>query len=277
MMWQALRSHWPEYCMEAAGLAVFMVSAGLFGTFLEYPGSAVHQAIADPLHRRMLMGLAMGLTAVGIVYSPWGKQSGAHINPAVTVTFWRLGKVAGWDAAFYIASQVLGGLAGVWLVVVILGNVFTQPPVTAVATVGEHGSTVAFAAEVCVSFLTMTVVLTVSNSRRWASGTGLVVGCLIVGYIAFEAPLSGFSQNPARTLASALPGGVWADIWVYLTAPFLGMLAAAEVFLALRGVSAVTCAKLHHQNERRCIFCAFQHGHSTIFDRSPASSKLLAS
>ncbi|MFQ5683048.1 MAG: hypothetical protein ACE5HC_07220 [Candidatus Binatia bacterium] len=76
--------------MEAAGLGIFMVSACTFGTILEYPASPIHQAIADPFLRRILMGLAMGLTAVGIIYSPWGKQSGAHINPAITLTFFRL-------------------------------------------------------------------------------------------------------------------------------------------------------------------------------------------
>src|SRR5215469_16431602 len=134
-MTHALRTHWPEYLMEAAGLGLFMVSAGLFGTLLEYPHSPVHRAIADPFVRRTLMGVAMGLTAVGVIYSPWGKQSGAHINPATTLTFWRLGKVAGWDAVYYAAAQFTGGLAGVLLVAAILGGRCLLPPVAAVATV----------------------------------------------------------------------------------------------------------------------------------------------
>ena len=101
-MWQALRSHWAEYLIEAAGLGFFMLSAGLFGTLLEYPHSPVRQILPDALVRRLVMAVAMAITAVAIIYSPWGKQSGAHINPAVTVTFWRLGKVATWDAVFYI-------------------------------------------------------------------------------------------------------------------------------------------------------------------------------
>jgi aquaporin Z len=62
------------------------------------------------------MGLAMGLTAVALIYSPWGQQSGSHLNPAVTLTFWRLGKVTGWDACFYILAQFLGGVVGVVLI-----------------------------------------------------------------------------------------------------------------------------------------------------------------
>lgn len=89
-MLNSLMRHWPEYLMEAAGLGTFMASACTFATILEYPGSPIQQAITDPFLRRLLMDLAMGLTAIGIIYSPWGKQLGAHINPSITLTFLRL-------------------------------------------------------------------------------------------------------------------------------------------------------------------------------------------
>ena len=103
----ALRMHWPEYLTEAAGLGLFMISACVFGTLLGHPNSPVVQAVPDALARRALMGLAMGLTAVGLICSPWGQRSGAHFNPATTLTFWRLGKVAPADAGFYMLAQVL--------------------------------------------------------------------------------------------------------------------------------------------------------------------------
>jgi aquaporin Z len=238
--------------MEAAGLGLFLVSAGLLGTLLEYPQSPVHRAIADPFVRRALMGVAMGLTAVVIIYSPWGKQSGAHINPATTLTFWRLGKVAGWDAVFYATAHFAGGLAGVLLVAAIFGDWFVE----AVATVpGAQGAAAAFVAEVAISFLLMLMVLFVSNSASIARYTGLVVGLLVAACITLEAPVSGMSMNPARTFASALPGNTWTALWVYFTAPPLGMLAAAQTYLWLRGRAAVHCAKMHHQNNKRCIFC----------------------
>lgn len=112
-MLNALKNHWPEYLIEAVGLGIFMISACAFGALLEHPKSLVRQAIADSLTRRTLMGLAMGLTSIGIVYSPWGKQSGAHLNPAVTLTFFRLGKIAKPDAIFYVLAQFIGGIAGV--------------------------------------------------------------------------------------------------------------------------------------------------------------------
>jgi aquaporin Z len=163
-MLDALRRHWPEYLMEAAGLGIFMISAGVLGTVLEYPGSPVQQAIADPFLRRILMGVAMGLTAIGIIYSPWGKQSGAHINPAVTLTFFRLGKIEPWDALFYVAAQFAGGIAGVLLVALALGHSFADPPVTYVTTLpGSGGPAIAFLAEAAISFILMFVVLVTTN------------------------------------------------------------------------------------------------------------------
>lgn len=252
-MTDALRRHWPEYLMEAFGLGVFMVSACLFAALLEHPASPVRQALGDATLRRTLMGLAMGATAAAIIYSPWGKQSGAHINPSVTLTFFRLGKVQPWDAAFYVAAQFAGGLAGVVLSALLLGPAIADPSVGYVATVpGPGGPGLAFAAEVAISFLLMLTVLSVSNSSA-ATWTGLCAAALVATYIAVEAPLSGMSMNPARSFASALPSGNWTAAWIYFVAPPLGMLLAAETYRAVRAYAA--CAKLHHQNERRCIHC----------------------
>src|SRR5712692_1020234 len=157
----ALRQHWPEYLIEAAWLGVFMVVAGICVMLLEQPGSPLHQVIASPDLRRALIGFAMGLTAVAIIYSPWGRQSGAHLNPAVTLTFWRLGKVAPADAMFYVAAQFAGGIAGTLLLSALLGNRFTLPPISAVATLpGRSGEVVAFAAEIAIAFILMATVLT---------------------------------------------------------------------------------------------------------------------
>lgn len=251
----ALRLHWPEYLMEAAGLGIFMISAAAFGTLLEYPGSPVRQAIADPFARRALMGLAMAVTAVGIIYSPWGKQSGAHLNPSVTLAFLRLGKVEPRDALFYVVAQFAGGAAGLLLAVAVLGACLADPSVNYVATLpGPSGPRVAWAAEVVISFILMFVILNVSNRARLARYTGLFAGALLLTYIAFEAPLSGMSLNPARTFASALPARLWGTLWIYLTAPPLGMLGAAQLYTMLGGVRQVHCAKLHHDNDKRCIF-----------------------
>ncbi len=252
---QPAQSHWPEYFMEAAGLGIFMMSAGLFATLLEDPGSPVHLALDSPLARRALMGLAMGLTAVALIYSPWGKRSGAHFNPAVTLTFWGLGKVAPRDAAFYVLAQLLGGLGGVLLVFLLLGSHFARPPVSFVVTVpGIAGSGVAFAAETLIAFGLMLMVLVTTNRPRLTRYTGLFAGALLAFYITIEAPFSGTGLNPARSLASALPARNMTGLWIYLIAPLLGMGLAALLYRRRSGWREVACAKLNHASNHRCIF-----------------------
>jgi aquaporin Z len=262
-MKEAITTHWPEYLMEAGGLGLFMVSACGWGTLLEYPGSPVRDAIADPNLRRALMGLLMGLTAVGLIYSPWGKRSGAHLNPSVTLTFLRLGKVAPWDALFYIVAQFVGGLLGVKVAAAVLGRALADPTVNYVATTpGARGAFIAFLAEAVISFGLMGTVLIVSNTERLARLTGVFAGVLVAAYITLEAPLSGMSMNPARTFGSALPASTWKAWWVYFTAPFLGMFLAAEAYRRIRGAQNVICAKLHHHNSARCIFrCGYRARH----------------
>ena len=205
-MTEAWKQHWPEYLIEAASLGLFMIAAFTFGTLLEHPASPLHQMIADRLSRRFLMGLAMGATAVTIIYSPWGKQSGAHINPSTTITFFRLGKVAPWDVVFYIIFQFIGGLAGALLASVVLSTWVSHPSVHYVVTTpGSAGAGIAFAAEIGISVILMTVILNVSNNTRWHKFTGLCASVLIATYITFEAPISGMSMNlgPHRCLGPA--------------------------------------------------------------------------
>jgi aquaporin Z len=251
----ALRRHWPEYLMEAAELGLFMISAGIFGTLLFHPGSPLAALLPDPLLRRALMGVIMGLTAIGLIYSPWGQQSGAHLNPAVTLTFWRLGKVATWDALFYVLAQFAGGALGVLVVLALLGAAFAEPPVSYVATVpGPHGAAAALIAESVISFGLMATVLFATNTPKLMRLTGVFAGCLVALYITLEAPFSGMSMNPARSLASALPGRLFDALWIYFVGPAAGMLLAVEAYRLVRGTSDVVCAKLNHHTHRRCIF-----------------------
>jgi len=257
-MRHAFTNHWPEYCMEAAELAIFMLAACVAAVVLFDPASAV--APASPLVQRLLMGLAMGGTAVAIIYSPLGKQSGAHFNPAVTLTYLRLGKIEPWDAGFYILFQFLGGVAGVLLAAALLGPSIEAPQVNYIVTVpGPWGVTVALLAEFAISFVLMSTVLFSSNSKRLAGWTPWLVGGLLVMFVLFEAPLSGMSMNPARTVASAWPADVWTAWWIYFASPALAMLTAAELYIRVRGFHKVHCAKLHHDARWRCIFrCGYR-------------------
>jgi len=256
----AVRRHWPEYLMEAAGLASFMLSACLFTALFEYPESPLRKAIPDPFLRRALVGIAMGLTAIAIIYSPWGQRSGAHLNPSVTLTFLSLGRIHGWDALFYVVAQFAGGLLGVVVADWMLRGILRSSAVNYAVTVpGKGGVAAAFWAEFLISGLLMATVLLVSSSETLSRLTGLFSGALIAVYVAFEAPLSGMSMNPARTFGSALPAHLWNGWWVYVTAPLAGMLVAGRLCEMARGDALTHCAKLVRAPARcrlfRCNFC----------------------
>ena len=253
-MLESIRRHWPEYLIEAAGLGVFMIAACAFGVALEHPSSPIRELL-PAFPRRALMGLAMGATAIAIIYSAWGKRSGAHINPAVTWTFFRLGKIEGWDALFYVLAQFTGGVTGVVIAVVALGALVSHPSVNYVATIpGPYGIPLAFAAEIAMSFLMMSTILFATNQPNLARFTGIFAGVLVFAFITLEAPISGMSINPARTFGSAFNAGLWTALWLYFVAPPLGMALAAEVYRRRSTSMPVRCAKLNHDNDQRCIF-----------------------
>ena len=227
---------WSHSLMEAAELGLFMLSACVFTVLLYHPHSPALAWIPNPTLRRLLMGIAMGLTAVGIIQCPWGRASGAHFNPAITLTFLRLGKIGPRDAAFYILFQFLGGIAGVGLSWLLLGAPLASPQVNFAVTIpGPLGPAAAFAAEAFMAALLMAVVLITSNRPALAPYTTYCMGCLIASYILLFAPISGFSINPARTFASAVFAHLWTSIWIYFTAPLLGMFFSAELYLRLAG------------------------------------------
>jgi len=259
-MVDAFKKHWPEYLMEATELGLFMFSACAFTVLLYHPSSPPAQTIHDGVLRRLVMGTAMGSTAIAIIFSPLGKRSGAHFNPSVTWTFFRLGKIEAWDAAFYTLFQFAGGIAGVMLASFTLGKLVSHQSVNYAATLpGSLGPALAFFAEFLISFILMSIVLAVSNTKRLARWTGVFAGALVATYITIESPLSGMSMNPARTFSSAIGAHIWMSLWIYFVAPPLGMLLAAEVYRRLNVRRTVACAKLHHNNNKHCIFrCNFE-------------------
>ena len=247
--------------MEAGELALYMFFACAFATLLQHPASPVRHFIVSAVSRRALMGLAMGAMVIAIVMTPCGKQSGGHFNPAITFTFYRLGKVQLWDALFYAAAQFSGAISGVAIATYVPRGVPGSDAVRyAVTAPGVYGNAGAFVAELTISFILMTTILFVSNRETPARYTPYLVGALYAIYITFEKPLSGMSMNPARTFGSAIHASYWHALWIHFIAPTLGMLAAGEVFLRARGGVAPYCAKLHHANNKRCIF---HHGYRT--------------
>lgn len=246
-----------EYAIEAFCLGMFMVVATIVTAIFQLPNSPIHQAIADPLLRRFLIGVIIGLTAMSIVYSPLGMRSGAHLNPSVTLTFWRLKKIRSIDACFYILAQILGAISGIWFAGLLLGMAIADPSVNYIATVpSSAGVFGAFLAEFLLSLGMMTLILQTSNHPKLSQLTGMFCGILLVGYITIAAPISGMSMNPARSLGSAIPAQAWHGFWIYCVAPPLGMIIASEIYLRMIGKKksrAELCCKLCPNSTTRCI------------------------
>ncbi len=252
---RAFEDNWPLYIFESAELAMFMISACVFTDFLFHPHYPVLCLVPNAVVRRMLMGIAMGVTAILIIHSPMGKRSGAHFNPAITLTYFRLGKIDTWDAVFYVVFQFVGGVAGVAVSALLLGSSLASPAVDYAVTVpGRYGTAAAFFAELFMAALLMGVVLWTSNRPSLAIYTSYSVGILIALYVLFFAPVSGFSINPARTTGSAVFADLWTAWWIYFIAPLLGMLVSAEIYLRIYGAERILCAKLHPNPKYRCPF-----------------------
>lgn len=248
-----MRTGWRAWAAEALAIGTFMVSAMTCTVVLEHPDSPIRQALPDATVRRALMGLAMGMTAIGLIYSPVGTLSGAHMNPAVTLAFVRLGRVGWRDAVAYIAAQFVGATAGTWAIALLFGPLASDPAVNyAVTAPGPDGPWLAALGELAISFLMLSIVLAVSARPEVMHLTGLVAGAVVAANILVEAPLSGMSMNPARSLGPALVSGQFPSFWIYVVVPLAGMQLAAALHAALatRG-----CAKLHHPSHVRCVFC----------------------
>jgi aquaporin Z len=229
-----LQQHWREYASEAAALGLFMVSATAFATLFQHPASPLTMWLPQTPVGRLPMGFAMGATAIGLMHSAFGRCSGAHMNPAVTLTFLRLGRIGAADAVAYVVAQCVGALAGSAVALVLLAGLPADRSINFIATFpGDAGVATAFVAEQAMSFGLMLTVLILSNHRRTAPYAGVAAGVLIALYIVVEAPVSGMSLNPARTLGPAILSGRFDAFWIYCTAPVLGMLSAAELFTGI--------------------------------------------
>jgi aquaporin Z len=245
--------------MEATELGSLMLSTCFFGTLLYSNDSPLNDLAVSPGIRPLLMGTAMAMTTFLIIRSPFGRRSGAHFNPAVTLTFLWLGRIHRWDAVCYVVAQFLGAVVGVLIAHQFLAERLSSAPVRYVVTLpGIHGRTIAFIAEFVLSGLLMGIVLYASNHRTLARFSPILVASLTVFYFGLSSSISGFSVNPARSFSSALFASIWQGIWIYFLAPCLGMLMSAEIYIGRTGSNRVHCAKVFHDRRSPCPFpCDF--------------------
>jgi aquaporin Z len=232
------------YAIEASLVSCLLLVTCAIVAVMAHPSSPVAVAVPEGLVRRALTGVCIAMTAMCIVYSPLGRRTGPHLNPAMTLTFLRLGRIAPLDAAGFVAGQFIGGAFGVLVAAVLLGGA-AHDTHYAVNTPGPYGILPAWVAEFAIALLLVFVVFTV-NRTRLVKFTGCFAAALTWTYITFESPISGTGVNAARTFASSLFSNIWTGWWIYFTAPPLGMLAGVELLRLLGRKQESLCGKLAH-------------------------------
>ena len=245
--------------MEAAELATLMLCICLSGALLYSASSPLLRLSFSPAVKAALMGVSVAVATFLIIRSPFGRRTGAHLNPAITLAYFWLGRIHRWDALAYVTAQFTGGIAGVFLAYRLLGHHLSAAPVHYVVTLpGKYGNATAFVAEFVLSAVLMGIVLFASNHRRLAPFNPIFVSLITVLYFILGSSISGFSVNPARSFSSAFFAWIWQGIWIYFAAPSLGMIAAAAVYVRSMGSSRVYCAKVFHDLHTPCPFpCRF--------------------
>ncbi len=249
-----MKARFLAYLCEFAGVAI-MMAIGVSAIVLLWAPDSPLPVIATMRLRLLCTGAVFAAAKTLLIYSPLGRVSGAHLNPAVTTAFWRLRRIDTRDALAYAAAQTAGAVAGVATVAVTVGG--RGRAVNLGMTIPGAGVSAAAACgyEAVVTFFLVFLILHSLSWPRLAPFTGLFVGLVMPVLVMLDGPLTGAILNPARSVGPALVMASFHGLWIYLVAPPVGALVAA---LAWRGRWAMRqsliCAKLYHGGESPCRF-----------------------
>ncbi len=251
--WKQL--HWPEYGAEFVGTA-FLIFVGLSAVTFDFgKGLPLMVLLPNASLRRLITGLLFAGSGSLVAISPFGRLSGAHINPSVSLAFWAHGKMKHRDFIGYVVGQFLGAIFGEALLVLAWGHYamsvndgMTLPGV-------EYPLWVVFLAEMTLTALLVLAIFVCVSSQRFMRWTPLVTWLLVATMVWLEAPVSGTSLSPARSFGPALFAGIWTQQWLYFVAPPLGALLAVVLYrLLAAGERDVVTGKLFHEPRYRSIF-----------------------
>ena len=244
--------HWPSYLAEAMGVALFMIASCGTAVLFHHPDSPVRQFLGESkLLRRSVQALVIGVFLLVIIFNPAGKRSGSHINPAVTLSFRYLGKISTADAFWYITFQCGAAVLSGFVMYQLLKTWYPHPDVNynlSAPKPGMGGWPIAFLAEFFISTLLMLVTLTTLHSEKFRKKNGLFNIGLIMLYIIVEAPFSGMSTNPARSLGTAAGALNFIGYWLYVVAPISAMFLTTALFRRLWKPKANQTEKAHKES-----------------------------
>jgi aquaporin Z len=246
---------WLLFGSELAGTAI-LVMAGLSIVILDFgQGSPVVHYLPSAPWRRLITGLLFGTTGALIALSPLGKESGAHINPAVTMAFWLMGKLQARYVPVYVIAQLAGAVAGA-IPLLLWGSTGRSIGFGVTLPGVDYGAGWALLGETVATFAMIMALFFFLAHRRTRAFTPALFPVLYGIMVLLEAPISGTSTNPARSLGPAVVSGDWRDWWVYWLGPLLGALMGAAVYrwTWLKHLE-IEVAKLYHfEHDRYSVF-----------------------
>jgi aquaporin Z len=251
---------WPLWLAELVGTAL-LVGVGCSVVIVDFAeGSPVAAVVANQGALRAITGFLFGTVGALIAISHVGKVSGAHINPVVTLAFWLAGRLRAGVALGYVGAQLLGGIVGgmalrAWGV--------RGASVRLAATVpGPGGPWVATLGEVAATFFLVTGLFLFVGHRRLRAWTPALFPPLYALLVWLEAPLSGASTNPARSLGPGLAAGAMEGWWVYWLGPLLGTLAGVWFLRApwARRLEVQVAKVFHFGHDRFGVFAERSSG-----------------
>ena len=203
-----------------------LVAAGLSIVILDFGrGSPVLHVIPDAGWRRLITGLLFGTTGALIALSPLGKESGAHINPVVTLSFWLMRKLRSDVALGYVLAQLAGAVAGA-LPLLAWGGMGRSVAYGATLVGPGYGAGWALLGEAACTFALVFGLFFFLRHRALSAYTPALFPPLYAVMVWLEAPISGTSTNPARSFGPALVSGDWRLWWGYWLGPLVRTLAA---------------------------------------------------
>ncbi len=254
------RIPWQAFLAELAGTAALLlvglsIVIAMFGA-----GSPLARLVPDEAVRRLMTGFLFGGTGALIALSPIGKESGAHINPAATLAFCLMGKMRPGIALGYVAAQLLGAVLGV--IPLLAWGAMGRSLAFGATLPGAGYSTAAVLLGEAVTTFTMIALLCVFlGFRPLRRFTPALFPFLYSVMVCIEAPISGTSTNPARSLGPAVISGQWTGWWIFWAGPLLGAFVAVVAcsYLAKR----ISVAKIYH----------FDSDPHRVFHRTPAEDR----
>ncbi len=177
-----------------------------------------------------LLGIAFafGLIITSIIYI-FGSISGAHINPAVTISLAIGNLMPKNEVVGYLIAQIFGAITASTLL-----HILFPENVKLGATMPSNGILQSFIIEFIMTFFLMLTILGLATKKENANISGIVIGLTVTGLILLAGPISGGSFNPARSIAPAIVSKNITNLWIYIIAPILGAILSVFVWKKLK-------------------------------------------